>query len=159
MTAAAHTGRRLLAAGALAAALATGAAGCGASSQESNAYVDRVNIAQTRFASSFARLSREITTASSRARDRRTLRSIAAATDSTTADLRRIKPPESVKVQHRDLLDAISSYGDAIALAERGLSGGVKEAADAEARLAAETARTGARITNAITAINQKLRN
>ena len=158
MTARGRSGRRL-AAGAIIVGLALAGAGCGGGDAErSNAYVNRVNDAQTRFASSFERLSRQITSASSPAQDRKTLRSVAASVDVTVADLRKIEPPEKVKKLHGDLVDAISGYGEAIGAAERNLGGGATEAAQAQARLAADTTRTSTLVTSTIAQINQKLR-
>ncbi len=138
--------------------LALVAAGCGGDATESNSYVDRVNLAQTQFAASFERLSRELTAASTPARDRKTLKSIGTAVDATVVDLREIKPPDKVKAQHADLVEAIAAYGEAIGAAREDLGGGAAQATRAEARLAADTARTSTRVTTAITAINQRLR-
>lgn len=154
-------GRRVsrLAAGAIVVGLALAGAGCGGGDvEQSNAYVDRVNNTQTRFASSFDRLSRQITSASSPAQDRKTLRGVAASVDVTVADLRKVEPPEKVKKLHAKLVDAISGYGEAIGAAERDLGGGAAEAARTQARLAADTTKTSATVTSTIAQINQKLR-
>jgi hypothetical protein len=133
-------------------------AGCGGEDvQESNAYVDNVNIAQSRFASSFERLARDITSSSTPAEDRKTLRSINATLATTVADLRKIKAPEKVRAQHDQLVEALAEYGEAVGAAEGKLGGSAEQATAAEARLAADTARTSTRVTAAITAINQKL--
>lgn len=133
--------------------------GCGGDDvKESNAYVDSVNIAQTRFAASFERLARDITSTSTPAQDRRTLRSITRTLEGTVADLRKIVPPEKVRAQHDELVEAIAQYGEAIGAAEEKLGGSAAQATAAEARLAADTARTSTRVNAAIAAINQKLR-
>ena len=133
-------------------------AGCGGDDvQESNAYVDNVNLAQSRFASSFERLARDITSSSTPAEDRKTLRSIDATLATTVADLRKIKAPEKVRAQHDQLVEALAEYGEAVGAAEGKLGGSAEQATAAEARLAADTARTSTRVTAAITAINQKL--
>ena len=133
-------------------------AGCGGDDvQESNAYVDSVNIAQSRFSSSFERLAREITASSTPAEDRKTLRGINATLATTVADLRKIKPPEKVRAQHDQLVEALAQYGEAIGAAGSKLGGSAEQATAAQARLAADTARTSTRVTAAITAINQKL--
>lgn len=140
-------------------AFALAATGCGGGdTKKANAYVDSVNIAQAQFASSFERLSREITTSSTPAQDRKTLRSIAGALETTVADLRRIEPPAKVKKQHAELVDAMAAYDDAVAAAVRGLAGSTAAATAAEARLASDTARTSTRVTAAVAAINQRLR-
>ncbi len=150
--------RRLLVAGAVVLAVALGAAGCGGSVEKSNAYVDQVNLAQTQFASSFTRLSREITASSTPAHDRKTLRAIQGSIDKTVTDLRAIDPPDKVKALHGDLVDAIAGYGEAIGTAEDGLSGTVAEATRAQSQLATDTGRASSQVTAAISAINQKLR-
>jgi len=150
--------RRLLAAGAVVLAFALGAAGCGGSVEKDNTYVDEVNLAQTQFASSFTRLSREITASSTPAHDRKTLRGIQGSIDKTVSDLRAITPPDKVKDLHGELVDAIAGYGDAIGTAEQGLSGTVAEATRAQSQLAADTGRASTQVTAAISAINQKLR-
>ena len=142
MTAGRRSARRLLAAGAVALALAGAAAGCGGDVQKDNAYVDRVNLAQTQFASSFARLSREITASSTPAHDRKTLRAIEGSINTTVTDLRAIHPPDKVKSLHGDLVDAIAAYGDAIGTAEQNL-GGHRRGGDAGAGAARD--RHGAR--------------
>ena len=151
--------RRRLTCGAILLALSLSGAGCGGNDVDaSNAYVDSVNVAQTQFASSFERLAREITSASSPAQDRRTLRSIETAIAATVANLRKIKPPERVQAQHDQLVEAIAGYGESIGVTTQALGGSAAKATAAEARLAADTERTSTRVTNAIAAINQKLR-
>lgn len=150
--------RRLLTAGAVIVAVALGAAGCGGSVEKQNTYVDRVNLAQTQFASSFTRLSREITASSTPAHDRKTLRAIQGTIAKTVTDLRAIHPPDEVKSLHAELVDAIAGYGDAIGTAEEKLSGTVAEATRAQAQLATDTGRASTQVTAAISAINQKLR-
>ncbi len=73
-------------------------------------------------------------------------------------DLRKIVPPDKVKAQHTQLVDALAEYGEAIGAAEQKLGGSAEQATAAEARLAADTARTSTRVNAAIAAINQKLR-
>ena len=143
----------------VAALLALAVAGCGGGDvEQSNAYVDSVNLAQTRFASSFERLARDITSTSTPAQDRATLRSIGSSLDATVLDLRKIKPPEKVKAQHDQLVNAIADYGTAIGEAQQKLGGTPEQATAAEARLAADTAETSTKVNAAIAAINQKLR-
>jgi hypothetical protein len=151
--------RRLLAAGVVAVALATAAAGCGDDVGASNAYVDRVNVAQTQLAANFSRLSREISDTTTPAQARKTLRSIDAAITANVTDLRGITPPDKVKKQHADLVEAIATYGEAVGQAESNLSGTTAQATLAETRLAADTKHTSTAVTLAISAINDKLHN
>ena len=150
--------RRLLTAGAVIVAVALGAAGCGGGVENSNTYVDQVNLAQTQFASSFTRLSREITASSTPAHDRKTLLAIQSSIAKTVTELKAIDPPDKVKSLHGDLVDAIAGYGDAVGTAEENLSGTVAEATRAQAQLATDTSRASSQVTAAISAINQKLR-
>lgn len=148
---------RGLAAALLAAALL--AAGCGgADVEESNAYVEKVNLAQSRFSASFERLAREITRTSTPEQDRETLSAIEQSLTTTIEDLRRIDPPERVAEQHEQLVAAIAGYGESIGAAAAALGGSAQRAAEAQARLAAETERTSTRVSNAVGAINRKLR-
>lgn len=149
--------RRGLTAALLAAALL--ASGCGgADVEQSNAYVEKVNLAQTRFAASFERLAREITRTSTPEQDSSTLQAIEKTLSTTTEDLRRIEPPERVADQHEQLVAAIAGYGESIGDAVAALGGSAQHAAEAQARLAAETERAGARVSSAVSAINRKLR-
>jgi hypothetical protein len=147
---------RGLAAALLAAALL--ASGCGgADVEESNAYVEKVNLAQSRFGSGFERLAREITRTSTPAQDGSTLRAIEKTLDTTVADLRRIEPPERVADQHEQLVAAIAGYGQSVEAAADALGGSAQRAAEAQARLAAETERASTRVSSAVGAINRKL--
>jgi len=147
---------RGLAAALLAAALL--AAGCGgADVGESNAYVEKVNLAQSRFAASFERLAREITRTSTPEQDRGALLAIEKSLTSAIEDLRRIDPPERVADQHAQLVEAISGYGSSVGAAADALGGSAQRAAEAQARLAAETERTSQRVSSAVGAINRKL--
>jgi uncharacterized protein YukE len=138
---------------------ALAAAGCGGADVEaSNAYVDRVNDAQTTFAASFERLAREITSTSTPAQDRETLRSIESTVDSSVADLRGITPPDDVRAQHDRLVAAIAGYGESIQSALDDLGGSAERATAAQARLTADTTRASTQVTNAIAAINRELR-
>lgn len=133
--------------------------GCGGDDvEQSNAYVDSVNVAQTRFASGFERLAREITATSTPAQDLKTLKGITATIDTTVADLRRIDPPQKVAAQHDQLVEALAQYGESIDAARTKLGGSAAQATAAQARLAADTERTSTRVTAAVTAINRKLR-
>ena len=149
--------RRGLWAALLAAALL--ASGCGGTDvEESNAYVEKVNLAQSSFSASFERLAREITRTSTPDQDRDTLRAIEQTLSTTTEDLRRIDPPEQVGDQHEQLVEAIAGYGAAISAAADALGGSAQRASEAQARLAAETERTSTRVSSAVGAINRKLK-
>lgn len=149
--------RRGLAAALLAAALL--ATGCGGQDvEESNAYVEQVNLAQSRFAASFERLAREISRTSTPEQDSGTLREIEQALSRTAEQLRRIDPPGRVADQHRQLVAAIAGFGESVGTATEGLGGSAQRATETQARLAAETERASKRVSGALGAINRKLR-
>jgi hypothetical protein len=101
---------------ALAVALAAAvpiAVGC-SDDDEANAYVSEVNRAQDDFASTFRRLNARITSTSSLADDRRTLRGFSDAVDRAVGRLRAVEPPGDVQGLHRQLILAIDGYGEEI---------------------------------------------
>ena len=85
-------------------ALASCGGGGGSSDDGGAAYVKRVNKAQQDFAARVDELSKGISSTSSAARDRQTLRSFETAVDEVGADLREIKPPEKVRGLHDELI-------------------------------------------------------
>jgi hypothetical protein len=135
------------------------ASGCGgADVEQSNAYVEKVNLAQSRFGAGFERLAREITRTSTPEQDGSTLQAIEKTLDATVADLRRIEPPERVADQHEQLVAAIAGYGQSVEAAAAALGGSAQRAAEAQARLAGETERASTQVSSAVGAINRKLR-
>ena len=119
-------GSRLLCAALVACALVLALASCGGggSSDDGAAYVERVNKAQQDFATRVDELSKGISSTSSAARDRQTLRSFETAVDEVGADLREIKPPAKVRGLHDDLIRAVDGYGDDVTTAAESLSSG-----------------------------------
>jgi len=104
---------RMALAVALAAAVPV-AVGCSDDNAEANAYVSEVNRAQEDFAATFRRLNARITSTSSLADDRRTLRGFSDAVDRTVGRLRAVEPPGDVEGLHRQLIMAIDGYGEEI---------------------------------------------
>lgn len=145
---------------ALLAALALALAGCGGGGDttKANAYVDSVNIVQARLASGFSQIKTGITTSSTPARDRRTLRGISELLDTTVADLRAITPPSGVGKLHGELVDELAAYSDAVATAEKALGGNVAATSQAETQLAEATKQAAVQVNTTIAAINRKLR-
>jgi len=120
-------GSRLLCAALVACALALALASCGGGGSSDDggaAYVERVNKAQQDFATRVDELSKGISSTSSAARDRQTLRSFETAVDEVGADLREIKPPAKVRGLHDDLIRAVDGYGDDVTTAAESLSSG-----------------------------------
>lgn len=140
------------------AAVALIAAGCGGDTEEKNDYVDQVNKAQTEFANQVTKLSSAITSTSSDTADRKTIQSYQDAVDGVVKDLEGITPPEDVKAEHQQLVDAMSQYGKSVGTALDDLQGGTAQdrlAAAQELQKASTTA--GTEINQAIDAINKKL--
>lgn len=134
------------------------AAGCGGDTEEKNDYVDQVNKAQTEFANQVTKLSSAITSSSSDSADRKTIQSYQDAVDGVVKDLEGITPPEDVKAEHQQLVDAMSQYGKSVGTALDDLQGGTAQdrlAAAQELQKASTTA--GTEINQAIDAINKKL--
>jgi hypothetical protein len=144
------------------AALALGvvAAGCGSDTKAANSYVDAVNQAQNDFASTFDRLSSQITSTSTPAQDQKTLDGFKRAVDKVVGDLRAVEPPEEVEGLHGELVGEISSYGKEIDKAKSAFANGSPKAIiKAQTQLVTAVTRVSGQINRTIDAINNKLRN
>lgn len=140
------------------AAVALVAAGCGGDTEAKNDYVDQVNKAQTEFANQVTKLSSAITSTSSDAADRKTIQSYQDAVDGVVKDLEGITPPEDVKAEHQQLVDAMSQYGKSVGTALDDLQGGTaQDRLKAAQELQQASAQAGTEINQAIDAINKKL--
>lgn len=140
------------------AAVALIAAGCGGDTEEKNDYVDQVNKAQTEFADQVTKLSTAITSTSSSSADQKTIESYQTAVDGVVKDLKGITPPEDVKAEHQQLVDAMSTYGDSVGAALEDLQGGsAQDRLKAATELQTASSTAGTQINQAIEAINKKL--
>lgn len=140
------------------AAVALIAAGCGGDTQEKNDYVDQVNKAQTQFADQVTKLSSAITSTSSDSADVKTIESYQGAVDKVVTDLKGITPPEDVKAEHQQLVDAMSSYAKSVGTALDDLQGGTpQDRLKAATSLQKASSQAGTEINQAIDAINKKL--
>lgn len=140
-------------------ALAASVAGCGDDVEESNAYVDAVNTAQTSFAQTFDKLQSEITAQTSPKQDSKTLGRFEDAIDKVVKDLESVETPGKVKTQHAQLVAAIEGYGDTIAQARKAFtSNNATEVLKARTQLSTDVAATSTKINQTIDAINRKLR-
>jgi ABC-type transporter Mla subunit MlaD len=143
------------------AALAVGVfvAGCGSDTKSANDYVDAVNRAQNDFASTFDRLSSQITSTSTAQQDQRTLNGFKRAVDKVVGDLRAVEPPSKVKPLHDDLVNEIATYGEEIDKAKRAFANGTpKQIVRAQTQLVTAVTRVSGQINRTIDAINKKLR-
>lgn len=140
------------------AAVALIAAGCGGDTQEKNDYVDQVNKAQTQFADQVTKLSSAITSTSSDSADVKTIESYQSAVDKVVTDLKGITPPDDVKAEHQQLVDAMSSYAKSVGTALDDLQGGTpQDRLKAATSLQKASSQAGTEINQAIDAINKKL--
>ncbi|MGK2939371.1 MAG: hypothetical protein ACSLFR_16480 [Solirubrobacteraceae bacterium] len=140
------------------AAVALIAAGCGGDTEEKNDYVDQVNKAQTEFADQVTKLSTAITSTSSSSADQKTIGSYQTAVDGVVKDLEGITPPEDVKAEHQQLVDAMSTYGESVGTALKDLQGGsAQDRLKAATELQTASTTAGTQINQAIEAINKKL--
>jgi hypothetical protein len=140
------------------AALASCGGGGGSSGDRGAAYVDRVNKAQQDFAARVDELSKGISSTSSAARDRHTLRSFETAVDEVGADLRQIKPPTKVRGLHDELIRAVDGYGDDVTTAAQALnSGSPTKLRAAQRDLAQATTAFGTTLNETIDRINKTL--
>ena len=143
------------------AALALGVvvAGCGSDNKSANSYVDAVNRAQNDFASTFDRLSSQITSTSTPQQDQKTLNGFKRAVDKVVGDLRAVEPPSEVKGLHGELVGEISSYGKEIDKAKSAFANGSpKTIIKAQTQLVTAVTRVSGQIDRTIDAINKKLR-
>jgi hypothetical protein len=142
---------------ALAAVAVPVAAGC-SSDDEANAYVSRVNRAQDDFATTFRRLSSQITATSTPADDRRTLGRFSAAVDRAVVRLRAVEPPAEVAGLHRQLIGAIDGYGREIERARAAFrSTSTRRIIAAQTELVSAITAVSARINRTIEQINATL--
>ncbi len=135
-------------------------AACGGSADRDlkNAYVSEVNAAQNEFASTVTSVSQKITAKSTPAQDRKTLRSFEAAIEDVVAKLRAIDEPEDVKVEHEQLIDAMSGFGAEISKATDALDRPTtRSIAEAQRAITTATQNVNGQIDAAIAAINSKL--
>ncbi len=140
------------------AALALGACGGASDSQIRNAYVQRVNAAQTEFAATVTTVSKRITRQSSSADDRRTLQQFQVAIQTAVRKLREVTVPDNVTTEHSQLVRAMSGFGTQIKKATDALRNPDSRAiAGAQRTIQSATQTVNARIESAIAAINSKL--
>jgi hypothetical protein len=140
-------------------ALALLVSGCGSDHKQANAYVAAVNRAQNDFASTFDRLSSQITSKSTPEQDQRTLDGFKRAVDKVVVDLRAVKVPSKVKGLHSELVGEISAYGTEIDRAKVAFADGDPQAiVKAQTQLVGAVTRVSSQINRTIEAMNKKLR-
>ena len=143
----------------VAAAIGVSACGGGAdAAKQRNTYADEVNRAQSSFAQSFKTLSRRITSTTTPARGRRTLEGFENAVDDVVVELRRIDAPADLQPLHKQLIDEIAGYGQAIHKAKEEFATGSPQRSErAQSDLVTATTSISERINKTIAAINRQL--
>jgi ABC-type glycerol-3-phosphate transport system substrate-binding protein len=143
----------------LLAVLALAACGGGTSTKDKNAYAEKVNAAQTSFASTVVTVDQQSGSTTSLAHQQATLRRFKRAIDGVVADLRKIDAPSEVTNEHNRLVAVMTSFGRDIGQANDALrnptSGGIELA---KRRLRTVTQSVNTRVAAAIAAINAKLK-
>lgn len=131
----------------------------GTSTKEKNAYAEKVNAAQTKFASTVTTVSQSEGSKNSISRQRETLRRFEAAINGVVRDLRAIDPPSEVTKEHARLTAVMSGFGKAIGDANDAMSNPTPRGIEqAQQRIATATQSVNARVNAAIAAINVKLK-
>lgn len=131
---------------------------CGDDTEAKNAYVTKLNAAQTDFKQTFERLEQDITPTSSVDQDQRTLTSFRTAVDDAVKELREVTPPDDVKDLHARFIAAMSRYGEQIDRAKQDfLSENPQEVQAANVRFAREITETARGLTSVIGDINREL--
>lgn len=141
---------------ALVALLLTGCGG-GDERKRDNAYVDAFNVAQRRFDATVKRLP-VASERTSRAQDRQALAGYEAAVTRVVADLRAIKPPDSVAPLHQRFVASFEGFGRVVRQAAAAVrSGKLPAVLDAQTRLAQARDALTKQVDRTVAAINDKL--
>jgi hypothetical protein len=131
----------------------------GTSTKDRNAYAEKVNAAQTKFAATVTTVAQQPNAATTISVQRRTLGRFKRAIDGVVADLRRIDAPPEVTKEHDRLVAVMTDFGKNITQADDALRNPTPSALDrAKRQLASVTQSVNARVAAAIAAINVKLK-
>jgi hypothetical protein len=133
--------------------------GGGTSTKDKNAYAQKVNEAQQRFATSVGTVDQQSGSNASLARQQATLRRFEQAIAGVVADLRKIDAPSDVTNEHGRLIAVMTAFGRDIGQATDSLRNPTQRGVErAKGRLATVTQSVNARVAAAIAAINAKLK-
>ena len=131
----------------------------GTSTKDRNAYAEKVNAAQTKFASTVTTVSQAGGSSSSISQQRKTLERFQAAIESVVRDLRAIDAPSEVTKEHKQLTSVMTGFGKAIGEANAAMRNPTpRRIEQAQQRVQAATQSVNARVNAAIAAINVKLK-
>jgi hypothetical protein len=152
--------RRLasIAAAVVAAASLSACGDGGTSTKDRNAYAQKVNEAQTKFASTVTTVSQTGGQNSIR-QQQKTLKSFQSAIESVVRDLRAIDAPSEVTKEHEQLTSVMTGFGKAIGDANAAMRNPTPRGIErAQEQVATATQSVNARVNAAIAAINVKLK-
>lgn len=143
----------------VAAALLVALGGCASGRvKEANAYVGKVNAAQSHFAATSDRLIAEIRPSDADARNGATLQRTYSAVDDFVAELRAIDPPARVRSLHDRLIAAIARFGTQLREAGAAIvSDDASRVLDGQQELTQARSTVSQRINRTISAINDVL--
>lgn len=131
----------------------------GTSTKDKNAYAEKVNAAQNKFAASVSNVNQQSGSQQSISHQRETLTRFQHAIDAVVADLRRIDAPPEVAKEHARLVAVMTDFGANITQANAALRNPTTTGiAQAKQRLGSITGSVNARVAAAIAAINVKLK-
>ena len=124
-----------------------------------NDYVQKVNAAQTQFASAAKRVKQEITKMSSARQDRRALDRFVSTIDTLVGRLRAIKVPGDVRAEHARLVAVMADHGEEVSQITASMrSPTTTVLEDIQRKLSAATITVNANLSSATASINSKLR-
>ena len=143
----------------VAVALLAGCGDSGTSTKDRNAYAQKVNEAQTKFASTVTTVSQAGGSSNSISQQRKTLARFQTAIEGVVRDLRAIKAPGEVTKEHAQLTSVMTGFGNAIGDANAAMRNPTPRGIEqAQQRVSAATQSVNARVNAAIAAINVKLK-
>ncbi len=124
-----------------------------------NAYAEKVNEAQTTFATTVTDVAQGAGAKSSISQQQRTLKRFESAIDGVVSDLEAIDAPTEVTSEHARLITVLSRFGSDISQANDAMSNPTPRTIEsAQRRVQAATQSVNTRVNAAIAAINAKLR-
>jgi hypothetical protein len=141
------------------AALCLVAGGCGSDTKSSNDYVSAINKVQTDFANNVRKVGSTPAGSDPAKAAKDTFTQLQAAIDKVVADLKGVQPPDKVKTLHSQLIGEMTQFDNDVKAAGDSLnSKDPKAIVAAQSKFASSASSLGTRISQTISAINQKLK-
>jgi|GEM_PF-2181116 len=133
--------------------------GGGTSTKDKNAYAQKVNDAQTTFASTVTTVAQAGDGSNSVKKQQQTLKRFQTAIEGVVGELKAIKTPPEVTKEHAQLTAVMTNFGKAIGGANAAMRNPTPNGIEsAKQRVATATQSVNARVNAAIAAINAKLK-